>query len=245
MRKNFYSIVFIIFILATVNFANAEDGYKLWLKYDLIIDVNLLNEYRNVIKAIMVNGESATIQAARNELQNGLNGLLGSTIPQINEVSEDGIIIAGTFKNFPLFENLDLNEKLLKVGEEGFVISNEKTNGNKVIVITANNDIGVLYGVFHFLKLLQTHQAISSLDIISAPKIKLRMLNHWDRIDGTRVYHGFSIWDWPTLPYFIKQRYIDYARANASIGINGTAPQTPPWLWLSPAKLCRVLSVGS
>lgn len=48
------------------------------------------------------------------------------------------------------------------------------------------------------------------------------MLNHWDNLDGTRVYPGFSIWDWHTLPAYIKERYIDYARANASIGINGT-----------------------
>jgi len=48
------------------------------------------------------------------------------------------------------------------------------------------------------------------------------MLNHWDNLDGTRVYPGFSVWDWHTLPTYIKQRYIGYARANASIGINGT-----------------------
>ena len=58
----------------------------------------------------------------------------------------------------------------------------------------------------------------------SAPLIKLRLLDHWDNPDRTveRGYAGFSIWDWPRLPDYIDPRYIDYARANASIGINGT-----------------------
>ena len=53
--------------------------------------------------------------------------------------------------------------------------------------------------------------------------IDLRILNHWDNLDRTveRGYAGFSIWNWHELPEFIDQRYIDYARANASIGING------------------------
>ena len=58
----------------------------------------------------------------------------------------------------------------------------------------------------------------------SIPKIKLRLLNHWDNLNRTveRGYAGISIWNWHTFPDYIDQRYIDYARANASIGINGT-----------------------
>ena len=224
MKNKIYSLVFMLFMLAALNFANADDGYRLWLKYDLISDVRLLKEYKKLIHAAMVKGESATIQAARNELQAGLNGLLGSTIPQVNNVTENGIIMAGAFKNFPLLQDANLKISLMQVGDEGFVISSMKVNGKKVIFITANKDIGVLYGVFHFLKLLQTNQDISTLNVVSFPKIKLRMLNHWDYLNGTRVYPGFSIWDWHTLPAFIKRRYIDYARANASVGINGTVP---------------------
>jgi alpha-glucuronidase len=224
MKRNICSLVFTIFTLATINLVNAGDGYRLWLRYDLITDADLLNEYRDEIQAIMIDGESATLQAARDELKNGLSGLLGTTIPEVDNVNKDGIVMAGAFDNFPQLKDANLKSRLLKAGDEGFVIATEKISGKNVIVITANSDIGVLYGVFHFLKLLQTHQAISNPGIVSAPKIKLRMLNHWDRLDGTRVYHGFSIWDWPTLPHFIKQRYVDYARANASIGINGTVP---------------------
>ena len=76
----------------------------------------------------------------------------------------------------------------------------------------------------HFLRLLQTHQNISNLNIISIPKIQNRILDHWDNLNRTveRGYAGISIWNWHELPDYIDQRYIDYARANASIGINGT-----------------------
>ena len=81
-----------------------------------------------------------------------------------------------------------------------------------------------MYGSFHFLSLLQTQQSIENLDIKNSPKIKLRVLNHWDNLDRTveRGYAGFSIWDWHKLAKYIDKHYIDYARANASIGINGT-----------------------
>jgi alpha-glucuronidase len=222
MKNSLSAIVFMVHMIAGVSLATAGDGHRLWLNYELISDAHLLKEYRRSIHATVVKGESATMQAARNELQSGLDGLLGSTIPQVDDVNENGIIMVGAFKNFPSLQDAGMRSRLMKVGDEGFVISNTKVNGKKAIVITANKDIGVLYGVFYFLRLLQTNQDLSTLDVVSFPKIKLRMLNHWDNLNGTRVYPGFSIWDWHPLPTYVKQSYVDYARANASIGINGT-----------------------
>jgi alpha-glucuronidase len=72
--------------------------------------------------------------------------------------------------------------------------------------------------------LLQMHKDISDLDISCSPKIKIRLLNHWDNLNGSveRGYAGQSLWDWGSLPGKKDSRYTDYARANASIGINGT-----------------------
>lgn len=61
MKNNICSLVFMIFILAAVYFANADDSYRLWLKYDLISDQDLLRDYRERIKAIMFEGESGSI----------------------------------------------------------------------------------------------------------------------------------------------------------------------------------------
>src|SRR5262249_25519156 len=70
----------------------------------------------------------------------------------------------------------------------------------------------------------QTHQPLAHLDLTSVPKVQRRMLNHWDNLNGTieRGYAGRSLWQWSELPGKIDPRYRDYARANASIGINAT-----------------------
>ncbi|MGO9480511.1 MAG: alpha-glucuronidase family glycosyl hydrolase [Candidatus Kryptoniota bacterium] len=223
MKK--FSLVLAVFLLSSMyaGTVRADDGYRLWLKYDLISNRQTLDEYKQSIKAWMVDGTSPTMEAAKHELKMGLDGLLGSKIPEANELSQDGTLLVGTYKNSTLLAGIDLRTKLEKVGSEGFVIFTSKIKGKRVTIITANEDIGVLYGVFHFLRLLQTNEDISSLDVISYPRIMLRVLDHWDNLNGTveRGYAGFSIWDWHTLPIYIKPRYKDYARANASIGING------------------------
>ena len=98
-------------------------------------------------------------------------------------------------------------------------------NGKKVYIVTGNSPIGVLYGSFDFLKSIQIGEFDLNAEISDQPKVKLRMLNHWDNLDRTveRGYAGFSIWDWHKLPGYIDPRYIDYARANASLGINAVS----------------------
>ncbi len=221
MKKIF--LFFILTLIFIVSNTKADDGYRLWLKYDLVLNQQKLNEYKQSIKAIEIEGESPTIKAVRHELQIGLNELLGLNIPEVNSLNQDGTVIISKYKGSQIFSKIDLKNKLEKIGTEGYIIISTELNNKKIIAITANEDIGVLHGVFHFLRLLQTNQDIDNIDIVSFPKIKLRILDHWDNLDGsiTRGYAGCSIWNWHTLPTFIKQRYIDYARANASIGING------------------------
>ena len=223
MKKNTLTFILSLFLLCNSNL-KAEDGYRLWLRYDLISNQERLNEYKELIKGCLIEGNSSTINAVENELQIGLKGLLGSDIPPIKSIGKDGIVIASKYSTSYLLSKLKLETKLKNIGSEGFLIFNSKIEGKKVIVITANEDVGILYGVFNFLRLLQRNQDISNLNIESSPKIKLRLLNHWDNLDRTveRGYAGFSIWDWHRLPEYIDPKYKDYARANASIGINGT-----------------------
>jgi alpha-glucuronidase len=110
------------------------------------------------------------------------------------------------------------------LGEEGFRIQTQNIKGKGCTIIAAKNDIGILYGVFHLLRILQNEKATLSINVESIPRIKHRILNHWDNLDRTveRGYAGFSLWDWHRLPDHIDPRYHEYARANASIGINGT-----------------------
>ena len=109
------------------------------------------------------------------------------------------------------------------VGAEGFALRATKLNGKRVTLIAAQSDLGVLYGTFDYLQRMSRGEALTDLDVISRPKTKLRLLNHWDNLDRhvERGYAGQSIWDWHRLPDYLDPKYTDYARANASIGLNG------------------------
>src|SRR5262245_46286898 len=213
----------ILLLTACLLSARAEDGYDLWLRYRLIDNLALLQQYRSAISGILMQGNSATITAAKEELSAGLQGLLGKTIPVKKDITA-GCIVTGTPVASSIISSLSQSVSLQKAGNEGYVIKSINIKGVPCIVIAGNTDIGVLYGVFHFLRLLQTNQGIKNISIVVSPNIERRLLNHWDNLTRTveRGYAGFSIWDWHKLPDYIDPRYKDYARANASIGINGT-----------------------
>lgn len=217
MKKIILSLVTIFFIYSSF----AEDGYRLWLRYDKIEDVNVLKHYNDEISSLKFTENSATFIAAREEMIEGLQSLLAKKIIVQNTIST-GTVVVGTTEDKFIHSLFTVNE-INSIGREGFLIKTTKANEHNNIVIAGNTDIGALYGCFHFLRLLQTHQNIAQLHIQSAPSIQLRMLDHWDNLSRTieRGYAGMSIWNWQKLPGYIDKRYKDYARANASIGING------------------------
>jgi alpha-glucuronidase len=202
----------------------SENGYRLWLRYDKVSDNQMLLYYRTSVTGFIIEGESPVLTSVRNEMNIALSGLLGMNVPVLKSVKGNGIIIAGTPLNSPLIASLNLKERLTKLGSEGFIIINSVYKKKKIIVIAANTEIGVLYGTFHFLSLIQTNRKIDDLAIESFPKTNIRVLNHWDNLNRSveRGYAGLSLWDWKSLPDSISPRYKDYARANASIGINGS-----------------------
>ena len=227
-----------------------EDGYDLWLRYARVADTARLAEYRAAISELVLTSGEPTMQAARDELARGLNGLLGRPVPVADAPTRDGTLVVGTPANSPAIASLPLAAALREAGPEGFVIRALPLRGRHAIVLAANRDIGVLYGVFHLLRLLQTEEPLAALDVVSTPRYGLRLLNHWDNLDGTveRGYAGASLWEWARLPDSGHTRYRDYARANASIGINGTvltnvnansAVLTPAYL-VKVAALARV-----
>ena len=101
------------------------------------------------------------------------------------------------------------------IAKDGYTI---KSQDDKT-VITATSDAGLLYGAYHLLRLQQTGERCSGLDIKEEPFYDLRILNHWDNPNGTveRGFAGHSIFVNPT-----PERMKMYGRANASVGINGT-----------------------
>ncbi len=222
--KNKHFALFLLIVFIAINNCTAEDGYRLWLRYDKIQDKQVLTEYQNALQYIVVRGESETMNVVREEIDRGISGLFGQKVLFKENIEKTGALIIGTIQSLEDILSSSEIEKYGNTGTEGFGIISKQINEKRVTLITANNSIGLLYGIFHFLQLLQTHQSISDLAIVSTPKIQHRLLNHWDNLDRTveRGYAGFSLWQWHTLPDYIDPRYKDYARANASIGINGT-----------------------
>jgi alpha-glucuronidase len=222
--------------LATPGAARAEDGYELWLRYRAV-KAPAQRRYRDVAASVVNEGSSPTLHAAEDELRRGLGALLGR--PMTSSARANGAIVIGTPASSPLVRGLGL--PLEQLGREGYLIRSLRLNGRRATVIAANSDVGVLYGAFHLLRLIQTRRPLERLDLSDAPRVDLRLLNHWDNLDRSveRGYAGLSLWDWQRLPTFHDPRYTDYARANASVGINGTVVNnvnsnadilTPPWL---------------
>ena len=171
MKRFFLTIMTVLSFL----YANAEDGHRLWLRYDI----------SNTAQVEAPAG-SPTISIAKGELQNYYQGdhVMLRIDPSLPD--NDGFTLSGT---------------------------------DNQLVITASHDIGLLYGAYEALRLQATETPVKEQS--QQPKFKLRLLNHWDNLDGSieRGYAGESIFEW----FHLNEELIrEYARANASIGINGS-----------------------
>jgi len=203
--------------------ARGEDGYRLWLRYDRIAEdaprAAYAQAFGRIVLATPAGADSPTLAAARDELTAGLTGLLG-VAPAIS------LAAAAPGPG---------------AGDEGYTISLPGEEGAAATVIAANRDTGVLYGAFTLLRGIQTRRPVAEFSCTSRPRISRRILDHWDNLNRTieRGYAGFSLWKWFELPDRLDPRYRDYARAAASIGLNGTVLTnvnadarilTEPWL---------------
>ena len=164
----------------------------------------------------------------RQELTAALSSMLGGPVPAVEQALTAGALVVGTAANSPAIQGLRWQADLAQLGPEGYVIRNAIIAGQPVLAVASEGEIGALYGAFHLLRLIQTRASLEPVQIAERPRVQLRMLNHWDNMDGTieRGYAGRSLWQWDKLPATIDPRYVDYARANASIGINGAVPNS-------------------
>jgi len=212
----------LLFFFCSLN-AFSEDGYDLWLRYVKVTNPALLASYRSRTRRIFFPVGSAQLKNARDELYYGLDHLLGGATPGQNGVLENGSLLIGTPGSLPIINETISRDELKKVEKEGYLIKSALLHGKRCTIVTANSDVGILYGVFNLLKIIQTYESLSDLNITEKPSINRRILDHWDNLDGSieRGYAGQSLWNWQQLPDYTDKRYVDYARANASLGING------------------------
>jgi alpha-glucuronidase len=204
-----------------------EDGYELWLRYPQVQDPTRLAEYRAFLTHVHLDLNEGMGEAQAPSLRGAIHAELSAALPKLlgQPVSfDDGyrgmrLVLATTTSH-----RLDvLASPECDLGEEGFRIDAVGIDGIPCITILANTAAGLLYGAFRLLLELAREIPVNALPRVEVPRVRHRLLNHWDNLDRTieRGYAGFSLWDWHKLPDYADPRLVDYARANASIGING------------------------
>lgn len=213
----YISCICLFFLLPIILLA--EDGSRLWLRYSPLSQER--TEQCAVFSSLVCDQRSPTLDIASGELHSAWKGLTGK---DLDSGLRNNAIVIGTSASKSVKSLISINE-LKGLGKEGYIIRSISKNGKSYIVIASEGAIGVLYGVFDFLRMVQADkQDLTSLSVKEKPLYKARILNHWDNMDGTveRGYAGRSLWKWDELPQTLSPRYKAYALANASVGINGT-----------------------
>ena len=195
-------------------------GTGLWLRYDRIADDAVRGAYAGAISEIVVSDAShPTVAAARDELTTGLRGLLGTDIPVVARAGRRQRPGARNVTRVLGDVGRQPRPTCEAAGDEGFVLRRVARDGGHRTVIVANRDVGLLYGAFALLRHLQTQRPLDGLDVVSAPRVERRLLNHWDNLDRTveRGYAGFSIWEWFYLPE-IREPALPRLRPRVRVG---------------------------
>jgi alpha-glucuronidase len=235
MRAALRWLCLLLLVVAAPVPVRAETGADLWLRYRLLPDDPQRAAYRRELETFAITFTSPTGETIARELTRGLTGLLGVRVARAEEGSAAALVIGTTAS--PEIRALGWDAAFKDLGDEGFVIRRATITRAPVVVVASRGEAGALYGAFHLLRLVQLRRPLDRIDVAEHPRLGRRLLNHWDNLDGTieRGYAGRSFF-WPE-PDAV--RIADYARANASIGINGSVinsvnanPQslTPPYL---------------
>ncbi len=203
----------------------AAAGYNCWLQYHKQENFPLMQEYIEFCRNIVIYEDSDIVQNVLDELKNGIKSMLDiKPILSVEPVMQAYLLIGTLAENDRLDALLETEEKE-KIGDEGFIIKLIYNNEERILAIAGKTENGLLYGVFDFIKAIQTHKKLESILRIDNPANQLRILNHWDNLDGSieRGYAGHSIFFRNNKIISNLDRIRDYARILASIGINGLA----------------------
>ena len=138
-------------LLALSAAAQAEDGYRLWLRYDPL-PAPLRQQYAREATEIFVEPKGPTATIAATELERGLSGLLGSPVQIQPTLERDGAVVLA-LANSPDVESLHLGTAGL--GREGFLLKAARVHGRHVTLVVANSDNGLLYGAFALLRRIE------------------------------------------------------------------------------------------
>jgi alpha-glucuronidase len=221
-RRMLIGVLMFLFLhaFASASPQKSETGYDAWLRYDAIDETAIRQSYDRLPAAIATFDESIVIKAAQEELLRGVRRMLGRTLRVESRLPQEDSILLGTVdslrKTFPALNP----SAALKA--DGFLLKTLKRGGYTYLIVAAVNDRGVLYGAFALLRRMALGQPIDALNEQENPYAPIRMLNHWDNLDGSieRGYAGPSIFFANNNVVADLSRVRDYARLMASVGLN-------------------------
>lgn len=193
-------------------------GYEsCWLRYEKN------DRYKEAcFETIVVKELDPILYAALEELKFGITSMFGVEPDVVSRPVTKSFIWIGMIDDEELMKTLLCDNELLRIRSDVYIIRSFIDKGMLRIYIAGKNSANTLYGVFHFLRLLQMKEDIHHLSIVEHSNNFLRMINHWDNMDGSveRGYAGRSI-------FFHNGRFLnnsnrvkDYARLLSSVGIN-------------------------
>jgi alpha-glucuronidase len=208
-----------------------EDGYELWLRYRPAVGEGAASAYRQAFAVHVVDTGCPSAQAVADELAVAARSLFGFTDDQIEQLPPDRLaagvdaVVVGDRAMMAGLRIDDRTEVELRGADDGHVIFVDRSGGDALrLVVLAETAAARVRGLFELLRLVMLGHPPDQLDVVSVPIIRHRVLAHWDNLDRSveRGYAGPSLWRWNELPATSSPRYRDYARACASIGLNGS-----------------------
>lgn len=225
----------------------ASAGAGLWLRYGEFSGQAEARKLAGV--AYEPGGE--VLQAAVDELRT----YAGAEVPATRNPVPGGVLL-GTPDNPAVQDALrqaGREREVRELGAEGYVLTR---TADEVLLIASASEVGVLYGVFHLLRLLRLGTEASTLDIAEKPAVQHRLNHHWDNFPSTaardgwgtieRGYAGHSPWQLDLPLSEVAARYREYGRLNASVGLNGAVLNNPNATtdWIEPQNLPRLAGIA-
>jgi alpha-glucuronidase len=200
----------------------AETGAKAWLRYARV-DEKTARQYGALPATVVIlgNSKSPVLQSAQSELLLGISGMLGRTLRTESKLANEPAILLATPSSLQkIAPNLRPSARLIP---GGFWLARARVNGQDCFIIAAEEERGVLYGVFALTKKIALGESVSNLNEVQNPSAPIRWVDQWDNLDGSieRGYAGHSIFFDNGKILADNPRIAAYARLLASIGING------------------------
>ncbi|WP_088102731.1 alpha-glucuronidase family glycosyl hydrolase [Halalkalibacter urbisdiaboli] len=196
-------------------------GYEGWLRYRKVVNEAWLKKNERFFRGVVTLDDSLLLHTAKEELLRGVAAMLNKNL--VDATNQEQVVILATCSHYEDVHHAIERATFNELTDDGYIV--KTTEEKDSLLIVGKSDKGVLYAVFHLLRLIQMEENLEHLNIVENPKNSLRMLNHWDNMDGSieRGYAGESIFFENNQFVSNLDRVKDYARLLSSVGMNSIA----------------------